>query len=229
MLPRTFLTQLIPARVAEAMRRAQGGIWRPLPGECRVEQTPPSPVFKTVKEVAAGDFKPVPAASCHWGGPKYAQSWFRVALPGPAGAGTRYFRWEDQAEATAYIDGVPYSGLDVAHRQIPLPAGAKELWIESVCIRSAIWLTGESARLDEEGSRYLPPKLLARDDTAWAVYHDLKVLLELIEAEYREFQPAVSGLPKPFTDPVRHSMAGVPREPAFPPAVRPARQGRRSL
>lgn len=214
MLPRTFLTQLIPARVAEAMRRAQARIWRPLAGEIRVEQTVPSLVFRTVKEVAGADFKPVPAAPFNWG-PKYAQSWFRVTLPPAAGNETRYFRWEDQAEATAYIDGVPYSGLDIAHQQIPLPAGVSELWIESVCIRSAIWLAGEAARLDEEGSLYSPPRFVTRDDTAWTVYHDLKVLLELIEAEYRDGQPAVSGLPKPLTDPVRHSMPAFRASPLF--------------
>jgi alpha-mannosidase len=214
MLPRTFLTQLIPARVAEAMRRAHSRIWRPLPGDCRVEQTVPSLVFKTAKDVAPADFKPVPVEPFNWG-PKYAQSWFRVTLPEPAGPETRYLRWEDQAEATAYIDGVPYSGLDIAHQQIPLPEGVREIWIESVCIRSGIWLTGEAARLEEEGSLYLAPKLVTRNDTAWAVYHDLKVLLELIEVEYREYQPAVSGLPKPFTDPVRHSMPAFRASPLF--------------
>ena len=214
MLPRTFLTQLIPARVAEAMRRAQARIWHPLAGDIRVEQTAPSLVFRTVKEVAGSDFKPVPAAPFNWG-PKYAQSWFRVTLPAPAGGATRYFLWEDQAEATAYIDGVPYAGLDLAHRQFPLPAGVREFLIESVCIRSGIWLSGEAARLEEEGSLYLPPKFVTRDDTAWAVYHDLKVLLELLEAEYREYQPAHSGLPKPFTDPVRHSPQAFRASPLF--------------
>ncbi|MDF3057615.1 MAG: cytosolic alpha-mannosidase [Rariglobus sp.] len=214
MLPRTFLTQLIPARVAEAMRRAQGRIWRPLPGDIRVEQTAPTLVFRTVKEIAGTDFKPVPETPFHWG-PKYAQSWFRLTLPEATVSETRYLRWEDQAEATAYIDGVPYSGLDIAHQQIPLPAGVREVWIESVCIRSGIWLAGEAARLEQEGSLYLPPVFMARDDTAWTVYHDLKVLLELLEAEYREYQPAVSGLPKPFTDPVRHSMPAFRASPLF--------------
>ncbi|MFA6286429.1 MAG: glycoside hydrolase family 38 C-terminal domain-containing protein [Opitutaceae bacterium] len=214
MLPRTFLTQLIPARIGEALRRAQTRIWRPLPGECRVEQTAPSLVFKTVKEVAPADFKPLPAASFNWG-PKYAQSWFRVTLPEATGPETRYFRWEDQAEATAYIDGVPYSGLDVAHQQIPLPAGTRELWIEAVCIRSAIWLSGESARLEEEGSLYAPPRFVARDDTAWAVYNDLKVLLDLVEAEYRDGQPAQPGPSKGLTDPVRHSPQAFRVSPLF--------------
>lgn len=214
MLPRTFLTQLIPARVAEAMRRAQARIWRPLPGDIRVEQAAPSLVFRTVKEVGDGDFKPVPGAPFHWG-PKYAQSWFRVTFSKQAGRETRYLRWEDQAEATAYIAGVPYSGLDIAHQQIPLPADVTEVWIESVCIRSGIWLAGEAAKLDEEGSFYQAPRFLTRDDIAWGVYHDLKVLLELLESEYREYQPSQPGPVKPFTDPVRHSQPAFRASPLF--------------
>ena len=214
MLPRTFLTQLIPARIAEAMRRAQAGIWRPLPGVIRVEQTPPSLAFSTVKEIKPADLKRVSSMPFHWG-PKYAQSWFRLTLPENKGGELRYLRWEDQAEATAYIDGVPYSGLDIAHQQIPLPAGTREVWIESVCIRSAIWLAGEAAKLDEEGSLYTPPHFVTRDDTAWAVYHDLKVLLELIEAESREYQPHHSGLPKSLTDPVRHTQPAFRASPLF--------------
>ncbi len=215
MLPRTFLTQLIPARVGEAMRRAEARIWKPVSAEIRVEATGPTRELRTAARVDASEFAALPAESFHWG-PKYAQRWYRVTLPtAEAGAPTRWFRWNDQGEATAYIGGVPYSGLDVAHRQIPVPEGVTELWIEAVCIRSAIWLVGISEKLDEEGSRYQPPQLLERNDTAWGVYHDLKVLLELLEAEYREFQPAQSGLPKNLTDPVRHSQSAFRASPLF--------------
>ncbi len=214
MLPRTFLTQLVPARVAEAMRRAQARIWRPLPGECRVERTGISHRFRTVKELAAGEFAPVPEGTFHWG-PKYAQCWFRVKLPEATDETVRFFKWNDQGEATAYIDGVPYAGLDLAHEWCPLPAGVTELLVEAVCVRTGIWLQGNAIPLDSEGSRYAAPQLLARDETAWSVYHDLKVLLELVEAEYREFQPHHSGLPKPFTDPVRHSQPAFRASPLF--------------
>ena len=129
MLPRSFLTQLIPARVAEAMRRAQARIWRPLPSDgIRVEQTAATLEFRNASDLAGADFSPVAATAFHWG-PKYAQSWFRVTLPAPTADSPvgqiRYLKWNDQAEATAYVDGVPYSGLDVAHPQIPLPADTK--------------------------------------------------------------------------------------------------------
>ncbi|GAT31833.1 alpha-mannosidase [Terrimicrobium sacchariphilum] len=204
MLPKTFLSQLVPARVGEAVRRVEKQIWRDLPGECRIEQTEPSLTFRTVKEVGSGDFHPVPEGSFHWG-PKYAQSWFRVTLPEISADETIYFNWQDQAEATAYIDGVPYSGLDIAHQRIPLPAGTRELWIESVCIRSGVWLAGEAAHLDQAGSLFVAPKLESRNDAAWAVYHDLKVMLELMETEFFEYQPTAPGLTKPLTSPVRYS------------------------
>lgn len=215
MLPRTFLTQLVPARVAEAAHRAQARIWRPLPSdEIRVEQTASSGVFRTPHDLADADFHPVPSANFHWG-PKYAQSWFRVTLPRPVDDTLRYLQWNDQAEATAYLDGVPYSGLDIAHPQCPLPAGTRVVLLESICLRTGIWLISGFAPLDEAGSCYAPPRLLARDDTAWAVYHDLKVLLELLEAESREYQPAAPGLPQKFADPVRHNAPAFRASPLF--------------
>lgn len=215
MLPRTFLTQLVPARVDEALKRTQALIWSPPPsGDIRVEQTAPTLEFRNASQVADDELKPIPGAAFHWG-PKYSQSWFRVTLPPATGPETRYLKWNDQAEATLYLDGVPYSGLDIAHPQVPLPAGKTRFLVESVCIRSGIWLQGEAARLEEEGSLYAPPGLLVRNDLAWSVYHDLKVLLELLEAEFRDHQPHQSGLPKAFTDPVRHNDPAFRASPLF--------------
>lgn len=214
MLPRTFLSQLIPARIAEALRRVEKQIWQPLPGTIEVQMSAPTTAFLSFSDLADVAFEPVPADPFHWG-PKYAQRWFRLTLPAPTEPGTRYLQWDDQGEATAYLDGVPYSGLDLAHPWCPLPEGTREVWIESVCLRSGIWLNGQAKALDPEGSLYAPPSLLSRNDTAWNVSFDLRVLLELIEAEYREYQPADSGLPKPFTDPVRHSPAAFRASPLY--------------
>ncbi|MDR2675524.1 MAG: hypothetical protein LBC18_11875, partial [Opitutaceae bacterium] len=403
MLPRTFLTQLIPARVAEAARRLQARIWRPLDGESariRVEMTRSFPApedFLTAEQAAGVDYAPVPvvlraggagfppvppvppvppsppspsspspvpsapasflecgdlsplltgkfifpptpagadvdidtpftgdggqinlpvesgdksphsknnagatagvtaaattaatagadagAGEFHWG-PKYAQRWFRLALPAPPAGDTRtrWLEWRDQAEATLYLDGVPYSGLDLAHKYCPLPAGgtsgtgtdsgaggtgsgggagiiaggttgpiaggtgggvatgitadtitggtitggtitggtgtgggcitggtaaaAREVLIEAVCIRSAVWLDGTPSPLDERGSRFAPPRLWTRDDLAWDAWNDLRVLLDVLEAEHRDFQPpaSVGPPPKGFADLVR--------------------------
>ncbi|OAM89153.1 alpha-mannosidase [Termitidicoccus mucosus] len=226
MLPRTFLTQLIPARVAEAARRLQARIWQPLPDEAaRIEiaqtRSFPEPGFRVPGQLAGVDFSPVvlnDAGEFHWG-PKYAQRWFRLALPAaPDGdKRTRYLEWRDQAEATLYVNVEPWSGLDVAHKYCPLPAGAREALVEAVCIRSAIWLAGEASPLDERGSRFAPPRLFARDDLAWDAWNDLKVLLDVLEAEHRDFQPPapVGPTPKVFTDPVRFTPPVLRASPLF--------------
>ncbi len=218
MLPRTFLTHLIPARVAEATRRLNAQIWQMLPDEAAGIRVSHSPVFRDFREAAslkASEFTPVPEGVSHWG-PKYAQRWYKVILPvAPKNdKHTRYLVWNDQAEATAYIDGVPYSGLDLAHPYLPIPAGTREFLVESICIRSGIWLVGEAAKLDEEGSRYTAPGLAIRNDDAWNAFFDLKVLLDLLECEHRDYQPVV-GTPKHFTDPVRFTAPAFRASPLF--------------
>lgn len=153
---------------------------------------------QTFEQIKHAAFTPVPAQRYFWG-PKYAQRWFHVTLPAAENDAVRYLVWEDQAEATAYIGGVPYSGLDIAHRHCPLPAGIQELHIESVCIRTGVWLDGSSPALSDAGSDYRAPRLVRRDDLAWSAYHDLRVLLDVIECEMQACQPGTKAL----TDPVR--------------------------
>ncbi len=203
MLPRTFLTQLTPPRIAEAVRRIEALIWEPLPGRCSVQQTESFRQHRSFEQLAGIPFSPVPENRFFWG-PKYSQRWFHVALPpAPDAQETRYLLWEDQAEATAYVDGVPYYGLDIAHRHCPLPAGIETLHIEAVCIRTGIWLDGTAPPLADAGSEFLPPRLFRRNDLAWSTFHDLRVLLDIIEAEMRDWQPGA----KAITDPVRFSPA----------------------
>ena len=42
----------------------------------------------------------------------YDQRWCRVTIP--AGGG-RWLHWDEQGEATLFVDGVPFYGFDVAH------------------------------------------------------------------------------------------------------------------
>lgn len=202
MLPKTFLTQLTPPRIAEALRRIEALIWQPLPGRCIVTQTESSREHRTFAQIRGAKFTPVPDERFFWG-PKYAQRWFHVALPPAEGDATRYLVWEDQAEATAYLDGVPHYGLDIAHRYCPLPAVARELHIEAVCIRTGVWLDGSSPALSDGGSDFRPPRLFQRNDLAWSVFHDLRVLLDVILSELHDTQPQA----KAVTDPVRFSPA----------------------
>ncbi|HEU5080182.1 MAG TPA: glycoside hydrolase family 38 C-terminal domain-containing protein [Opitutaceae bacterium] len=202
MLPRSFLSQLVPARIAEALRRVEGLIWTALDSSgIRVEMTRSFAEHRPVSAISGIDFEFTPAAQSHWG-PKYSQRWFKITVPRGAAGVARYLQWNDLAEATLYHQGSPYYGLDLAHRHCPLPVGAETFLIEAVCIRTGIWLDGRAEPLAEEGSRYAPPGLFTRNDLAWSVYHDLKVLLDVIEAEAAEHQPAAN---KALTDLMRFS------------------------
>ncbi len=212
MLPRSFLSQLTLPRVAEALRRLEAQIWIPLDASgVRVEQTMSFREHRRVAELADADFAPLASDRFHWG-PKYAQRWFRLRLPALGGEPV-HLRWNDQAEATAYIEGVPYCGLDLAHRFCRLPAGARETLIESVCIKTGIWLDGQAAPLDAEGSAYRPPELFRRRELAWSCFHDLKVLSELIETEMRDTQNGHKK--KDAASPVRHTPGAYRATPLF--------------
>lgn len=212
MLPRTFLTQLIPARLAEALRRVERQIWAPLPSaKIVVEQTGSFSAHRRARDIEPGEFARIEQDSFHWG-PKYAQRWFRLRLPAPETEKTRYLQWRDQAEATLYVGSVPYFGLDLAHPYCPLPSGTDEVLVESVCIRSGVWLDGRAAPLADQGSLFTAPLLVTRNEAAWTVYHDLRVLLDVMEAEHADWQP---GAHKAITDPVRHSPAVWRASPLF--------------
>ncbi len=105
-------------------------------------------------------------------------------------AAVRYLYWRDRGEATVYLDGVPYYGIDPGHHHAPLPAGVSDLLIESHCARTGIWVDGEPQGIDMDlGSRFDGAYLASRNDDAWSALHDLDVLLQLIELQQKPEYP----------------------------------------
>jgi len=130
-------------------------------------------------------FKPVTLPFI-WG-QLFDQGWFEIRLPAklpaPPAKSPLYLHWNDQGEGTLYVDGMPHYGFDVAHRHCVLPKG-KTFHIESLALQSAVWhpaATGMAAT----GSVLSEVSLCTRDDLAWKVYHDLVVLIDLIDEEMK--------------------------------------------
>ena len=174
MLPKHHLHQLIPRRLASALERLRACIWTELADvPCVFESE-----GRTRAEAARKDV----AVKCpfHWGR-VFGFGCFRLNVEPAAYAGKAvYLRWQDQAEGTLYVDGKPYFGFDVAHRECRLPETFRELTVESCCLQSAIWHPAATG-LDQMGSRFDGAKLLERHDLAWEIYHDFIVLYELVE------------------------------------------------
>jgi alpha-mannosidase len=186
MLPPNPLLQLVPSRVLAAVERVQALVWRPIV-QLRAEASRASPAYRPL--AAARRERRSPLRGPHHWGKLFDQRWVRVEVPRSRPAGSLFLEWRDQGEATLYVDGVPHYGFDVAHRYCPLPHGAREVWLECLCVRSAIWHPDASAGLDREGSRCEGAWLVACDEQAWRVYHDLNVLADLMTEERKAHFP----------------------------------------
>ncbi|PTY05144.1 alpha-mannosidase [Opitutaceae bacterium EW11] len=186
--------QLVPARAAAALRRLGDRLWLD-PRSLEVEATD-----ATVEHRSLTEARRQPRALARRGdtwGRLFDQRWCRLTLPAlPASS---YLKWDDDGEATLWIDGVPHYGFDVAHRRAPLPAGpSREAWVECYCCQSAFWHP-DAHGLSPHGSVFSGASLLRRDDDVWAAYHDLKCLYDLALADRPEsakfsmlgFQPSL--------------------------------------
>lgn len=185
MLSKHHLPQLIPNRIDAAVRRLAEAIWvglEPIP----VQATPAGP--RQLSREEAGSLPLAPVEPCSFWGRLFDQRWCRIALP--ESAEPLWLNWRDQGEATLYIDGQPWFGFDVGHRHCRLPKGAREAWIESNCIQSAIWHPDANG-MGAAGSYFEGAFLCHRDEEAWGAYHDLKCLLDLAFDQRSRENPAV--------------------------------------
>jgi len=185
MLPESPFLQTTYHRVDRALARIGEMIWSP------VEELPISfggarPDFIGCEEAERLEYSPI-KLPFHWG-KLFDQGWFRIELPVSRRAADLYLHWIDQGEATVYVEGKPFYGFDVAHRHCQLPPGTSEIYLESLCLQSAIWHPNATG-LDREGSKLTAAGLYRRNDLAWDAWHDLRVLRELAMEEAQASAP----------------------------------------
>lgn len=183
MLPKTPLQQLIPQRLIELGKRLEKAIWQKTGHEVGVSMTAPRQEFLNYPQARKEKRDGVTSFPLVWG-PKWAQAWFKLEVPQAALREGLYLFWDDEGEATLYADGLPWYGIDPAHHRAPLPEKARELWIEGTCARTGIWV-GDGKSLSAEGSTLRGVSIWRRDEAAWQVYFDFRVLLDLLEYEYK--------------------------------------------
>ena len=192
MFPETPLLQLVPARVQATLNRMKAAIWLPAQ-DLPVAWTGASREHCTLEQAQQKKLTPLEAADVpfFWGNLE-DQSWFHVLIPQAFRDGTWFLEWKEQGEATAYINGIPYAGLDVAHPQCPIPEGCSEIWIEAMALETGIWIPGYQGRgaITPEGCRFEAVRVRQRDNLSWKVLLDFEVLADLLENEYRR-QPSL--------------------------------------
>jgi alpha-mannosidase len=181
MFPENPFLQLTLPRVSRALGDIQALIWTEIaPISCQFGGAQAAPLpWEAARKLA---YKSV-QLPFHWGR-IFDQGWFRLEIPKVAADGPLYLHWDDQGEGTVYVDGDPFYGFDVAHRYCALPAKVREVHVESLCLQSAIWHPAAKG-IDEAGSRLGKAALFTRNDLAWEVWHDLRVLHDLALEEYK--------------------------------------------
>lgn len=187
MFPENPFLQLTLPRAIRALSRVQSLIWVEIaPVPCSFAGARSEPVtWASARKLA---FTPV-QLPFHWGR-LFDQGWFKLEIPRVKTKGPVYLQWRDQGEGTAYLNGVPFYGFDVAHRYCALPEKAATVHIESLCLQSAIWHP-DATGLDPRGSRLDNAALFTRDDLAWEVWHDFRMLYEIALEEGKANNPTV--------------------------------------
>ena len=185
MFPDNPLLQLTLPRVNRAVSRLQLLVWTEVaPVAVSFAGAEASPkAWETAKTLS---YAPV-ELPFHWG-KLFDVGWFKLELPKVATKEPLYLHWNDQGEGTMYIEGVPYYGFEVAHRYCALPAHPGDIYIESLCLQSAIWHPTATG-LDPLGSKLSKAALFTRNELAWECLHDLRVLQEIALDEYRANYP----------------------------------------
>lgn len=171
--------QLTPPRVAHALDRLKRMIWEdPQPVEVAFSGSRRGAVpFADARRLA---YEPV-ALPFTWGR-LFETGWFHLRFPKESGTSPRYLHWHDQGEGTLFLDETPYYGFDVAHRQVRLPDGVTEGWMESLCLQSAIWHPGATGT-GPHGSELSAASIVRRNDAAWQAWNRMFVLYDLAKSE----------------------------------------------
>ena len=179
-----FLQLTLP-RVSRALHRIENLIWKEVaPVRVNFAGAQAEPIaWEAARKLA---YKPV-SLPFTWG-KLFDQGWFQIDIPKVKATGPLYLHWNDQGEGTIYLDSVPFYGFDVAHRYCALPANAGKIFVESLCLQSAIWHPTATG-LDPKGSKLSKVALFTRDDLAWEVFHDLRLLNEIALEEYKTNYP----------------------------------------
>ncbi|MEK7474859.1 MAG: glycoside hydrolase family 38 C-terminal domain-containing protein [Candidatus Coatesbacteria bacterium] len=168
------LPQLVPQRFVRVKQIVDGLAWERsedlevFGGRATATQVPYAKgVRQPMRRVRPGDTFGKP-----WG--SWGQRWMRVRVPAPRPGerGRRHLRWECPGEATVWIDGKPWAGLDPGHGTCPLPDRAATLMIDS-----SLWQSmGGDWSIGRFGLRFVGASLRVRNEAAWEAKWDLAVL-----------------------------------------------------
>ena len=175
------LPQLVADRLARIQENVDRSIWVRRE-RLAVEGSPVTDEMLDGGQALSLPYTPVTPGE-HFGAPHgdWSHRWFRVAIPAAREGerGRRFLRWKCQGETTAFIDGVPWAGLDPGHPTCPLPDTAAVLYLDTATWQTGIWTPEPPEAIGPYGLRFDFAELRTRDAAAWDLKWDLDALRQL--------------------------------------------------
>ena len=175
------LPQLVADRLARIQENVDRSIWVRRE-RLAVEGSPVTDEMLDGGQALSLPYTPVTPGE-HFGAPHgdWSHRWFRVQIPAAREGerGRRFLRWKCQGETTAFIDGVPWAGLDPGHPTCPLPDAAATLYLDTATWQTGIWTPEPPEAIGPYGLRFDFAELRIRDAGAWELQWDLDALRQL--------------------------------------------------
>ena len=197
------LLQIVPERIRNIRSRVNSLVWEEI-GKPLIRIA--SGEGQDISDVAGLEYTPVEEGS-YFAPPGWTHRWFRMELDPASGEekGNRWLYWNVQGETTLYWNGEPWCGLDIAHPWCPLPDEGGTVYLECGTYQTAVWTMRADEELtpvDSYGLRFHRAILKRRNEKAWAAYHDLDVLVQLMEyhMEKEGFGLLNKGFKAPLTE-----------------------------
>jgi alpha-mannosidase len=192
---RTLFDSFILERVRKLSRRLQSDLWvKKQPASVAVgyeEQDDhngslhPDPQKLIYQPISPG----APFAKAGWNFVWFKVEWRdEAAENGSAdeGAGASHFLWRCNGESTLYVNGIPWCGLDTAHRSTPLPPGAKTLFIRTGAYETGIWMKApedQYPKPTDDSYVFYSAEIGQQDPQLKRLYHDVLLVYEYLHHE----------------------------------------------
>ncbi len=172
---------LVPERVRAVSRRLKSEIWAEettplsIEGSDILDSPPEGSQIDTLRFAPVGD-------GDEFGAPGGAFQYrvFRVHVPPSEANVERYLFWDCDGEATVYLDGEPWAGLDVAHGSCPIPEGELNLAVVVGTYQTGIWV-GPPGPREGYPCRLRRAYAASRDRARCDLYWDFEILRQLMD------------------------------------------------
>ena len=176
------IEQLVPRRARHLLARTGELIWedgRPVEVYGGPINDPPVDL-EAAREQSMNPVEPGERFGRPHGG--WQQRWLRIDIPAcrEGEQGRRALHFDCDGETTVWIEGRPWSGLDIGHRYCVLPDRACTLWLDCGTYATGVWIPN-SRKIGPFGCQFFNAEIRLRNEQAWRAYHDIEALVALMD------------------------------------------------